>query len=83
MACPYVGIFEPHLGRASSAATRYFCFFFPGFSTTKSSSRALDARTGSLVNIFRSSSSRTRIRPPAEVTREPWKSSWREALKET
>lgn len=31
----------------------------------------------------RSSNSRTRISPPPEVTREPWKSTLREALKES
>ena len=31
----------------------------------------------------RSSNSRTRISPPSEVTRDPWKSTFREALKES
>ena len=31
----------------------------------------------------RSSNSRTRIRPPSEVTRDPWKSTFKEGLKES
>jgi len=35
-----------------------------------------------ITKLKRSSSSRTRIRPPSEVTRDPWKSTFNEALKE-
>jgi hypothetical protein len=37
----------------------------------------------SLLNPRRSSNSRTRIRPPSEVTRDPWKSTFKEALNES
>ncbi len=38
---------------------------------------------GKFANPGRSSNSRTRIRPPSEVTRHPWKSTFKEASKES
>jgi len=51
------------------------CVFFPRESVKCCSISSLSPN--------RSSNSRTRTRPPSEVTRDPWKSTFKEALKES
>lgn len=57
-------------------SARENCVFFPRRKSVRCCSM-------SLLNPKRSSSSRTTIRPPSDVTRDPWESTFKELLNES